>query len=189
MAAKKEHWGEIKIPENVTVKIDSNNKIIVEGPLGQICKDFSKVPVEFYLNNGLIKFRIYMRGKRGYALVNTIKSKLNNLFIGVQKGFTYKMKVYHVHFPMSVEVKGDEVIIRNFVGERGVRRAKIMPGVNVRVVKKGPDTEVIITGLDKEAVGQTAANIHQACKIKGKDPRVFLDGIYLYYKGVGIENA
>ncbi len=188
MTAKKEHWGEIQIPEGISVEV-SDKKLIVRGPLGEIYKDFTKVPVNFYVENGLVKFRIYMKGKKGYALVNTIKSKLNNLFIGVQKGFTYKMKVYYVHFPMSVEVKDDEVIIKNFTGERGVRRAKIMPGVSVKVVKKGPDTELIITGLDKEAVGQTAANIHLACRTKNKDPRVFLDGIYLYYKGVGIENA
>jgi len=189
MAAKREHWGTVNIPDGVKVSLKENNVLSVKGPLGEVTKDFSKVPVDFFIEDNIVKYRIYLRGKRGYALVNTIKSKLNNLFIGVTKGFTYKMKVFYVHFPMSVEVSGDEVLIKNFVGERGIRRAKILPGVNVKVVKRGSDIELIITGLDKEAVGQTAANIHLACKIKNKDPRVFLDGIYLYYKGVGIESA
>lgn len=188
MAAKKEHWGSIEIPEDVSVNIDGN-KVLVKGPLGEIVKDFTGVPVNFYIEDRTIKFRIYRKGKKGFALINTIKSRLNNLFVGVQKGYTYKMKVYYVHFPMTVEVSGDEVLIKNFAGERGIRRAKIVPGVNVKVTKKGTDIEVIITGLDKDAVGQTAANIHLACKRKGKDPRVFLDGIYLYYKGVGIEDG
>jgi len=188
MAAKKEHWGEVGVPEGVTFEVDENNVVRVKGPLGEVVKDFSRVPVEFYPEDGKVRYRIYMRGKRGYALVNTIRSKLNNLFIGVTRGFTYKMKAFFVHFPMSIEVQGDEVIIRNFMGERGVRRAKILPGVNVRVVKKGSDIELILTGLDKEAVGQTAANIHHACRVKRKDPRVFLDGIYLYYKGIGMES-
>jgi large subunit ribosomal protein L6 len=87
---------------------------------------------------------------------------------------------------MSVEVDKDYVIIKNFAGERGVRKAKIMPGAKVEVIKKGSDIDVIVKGIDKDAVGQTAANIYLATKVKNKDPRVFLDGIYVYYKGVGM---
>ena len=42
--------------------------------------------------------------------------------------------------------------------------------------------EVTVSGVNKEDVGQTMANIEQATKIKGKDPRVFQDGIYLVAK-------
>ena len=134
--AVKEHWGEIPIPEGVNVTVDENI-VKIKGPLGEITKDFSKIPVEFYVeDNKVIKFKIFLKGKRGFALINTIRSKLNNLFIGVQKGYVYKMKVYHVHFPISIEISGDEVIIKNFIGERGARRAKIMPGVNVKVEKR-----------------------------------------------------
>jgi large subunit ribosomal protein L6 len=186
--AQKEHWGEIEVPEGVDVKIE-DNIIEVKGRLGSITKDFSKVPMELYLKDGKIRFKIYIKGKRGAALINTIKSKFRNMFIGVDKGYTYKMKVFYIHFPITVEVSGDEVIIKNFTGERGVRRARIMPGVTVKVRKKGPESELILTGLDKDMVSQTAANIFLSCKIKRKDPRVFLDGIYLYYKGVGMEDA
>jgi large subunit ribosomal protein L6 len=44
--------------------------------------------------------------------------------------------------------------------------------------------ELIVTGINKEHVGQTAANIEQATRIKGRDPRVFQDGIYLTEKDV-----
>ena len=57
-----------------------------------------------------------------------------------------------------------------------------MPGVKVEVTKE----DVIVKGIDIEAVGQTAANIEQATKIKEKDLRVFLDGIYIYEKQVGM---
>jgi large subunit ribosomal protein L6 len=43
-----------------------------------------------------------------------------------------------------------------------------------------------VKGVDKEAVGQTAANIEQATKVRRKDPRKFLDGIYIYEKRIGI---
>jgi len=60
--------------------------------------------------------------------------------------------------------------------------AKIVGDVKVIVDKE----DVIVKGLDIEAVAQTAANIEQATRIKRKDPRVFLDGIYVYSKEVGM---
>jgi len=86
------------------------------------------------------------------------------------------------HFPISVKVDNKEgkVIISNFLGEKAPRVARILEGVNVSV--KGND--VIVEGIDIEKVGQTAANIESACKVQGLDRRVFLDGIYIYEKGV-----
>ncbi len=186
MAAQRIHYGEVEIPEGVEVRLESERVIVVKGPLGEVRKDFGKVPIRFRVEDDKVKFEIFRKGKKGFALINTIGSRINNMFIGVTKGFTYRMKVFYIHFPMTVEVDGDNVIIKNFAGERGVRRARIMPGVKVEVVKKGSDTDVIIKGVDKDAVGQTAANIYLATKVKNKDPRVFLDGIYVYYKGEGM---
>ena len=52
--------------------------------------------------------------------------------------------------------------------------------VEVRVENK---TDVVVKGADREKVGQTAANIESACKIKKRDRRVFQDGIYIVSKG------
>ena len=46
---------------------------------------------------------------------------------------------------------------------------------------------MIISGADRQAIGQTAANITKVCRIKDKDPRVFQDGIYLYEVHCGDE--
>ena len=187
MAALRVHYGEVEIPEGVEVRVEGEGIIVVKGPLGEVRKDFSKVPIKFKIVDNKVKYEIFRRGKKGFALVNTIRSRVNNLFIGVTKGFTYKMKVFYIHFPLTVEVDKDYVIIKNFAGERGVRKARVMPGVKVEVVKKGSETDVIIKGIDKDAVSQTAANIYLATKVKSKDPRVFLDGIYVYYKGEGMK--
>ena len=88
------------------------------------------------------------------------------------------MKIVYAHFPMTVKVKGNIVTIDNFLGERSPRVAKIIGDAKVSV--KGED--VTITGINKEEVGQTMANIEQATKIKGRDPRIFQDGIYLVDK-------
>jgi large subunit ribosomal protein L6 len=67
------------------------------------------------------------------------------------------------------------VIIENFLGEKSPRRTKIVGRAEVRV--KG--NEIVVTGIDKEECGQTAANLEQATRVKNLDPRVFQDGIYI----------
>ena len=183
--AEKIHRDSIEIPEGIEVEVVDGKKVIVRGPKGNVEKDFSKTPAYLSLEDGRVVVEVRWKGKRGFALLNTILSHLKNMFTGVTKGYVYKLKAYYIHFPIDVYVDGDYVVIKNFVGERGLRKARILPGVKVDVVKKGGDIDLIVTGIDKEAVGQTAANIMQATKIKNKDPRVFLDGIYLYEKGVG----
>ncbi|MEM2816736.1 MAG: 50S ribosomal protein L6, partial [Candidatus Bathyarchaeia archaeon] len=108
---------------------------------------------------------------------------INNMIIGVRKGFTYKLKIVFSHFPISVKVQGKTVIIENFTGERNPRRAKIIGDVKVKVA--GDD--ILIQGINIEDVSQTAANIEQATKIRKKDPRVFLDGIYVYERREGMD--
>ena len=82
------------------------------------------------------------------------------------------------HFPMKIAVKGDKFIIENFLGEKAPRSAMILAGAKVTI--KG--NEVFVTGSDLEKVSQTAANIERATKIRGFDPRVFQDGIYIVEK-------
>jgi len=102
------------------------------------------------------------------------------MFTGVTKGYRYYLKIIYTHFPVTVKVSGNEVQIQNLIGEKNIRRAKIMTGVKVNV--KGED--IIVEGQDIEKVGQTAANIELASKITGYDRRVFADGIYIYKKEV-----
>lgn len=176
---------EVEVPEGVNIQVDGT-KVVVTGPLGKLEKDFAKVPVSFSIedNKVHITLRGYIRGKtRKKEILFTARSLIRNMIVGVTKGYTYKMKIVYAHFPINVTVEGDTVVISNFLGERGKRYAKIVGDTKVEV--KGDD--VIVKGLDKYAVGQTAANITAACKIKSKDPRVFLDGIYVYSKGYMIE--
>lgn len=112
-------------------------------------------------------------------MTGTIAAHIRNMIKGVTKGYTYRLKIVYAHFPMKVTVKGDTVVIENFLGERAPRYAKILPGVKVEV--KGE--EVIVSGIDKEKVGQTAANIELATRVRGFDIRKFQDGIYIVSKG------
>jgi large subunit ribosomal protein L6 len=105
------------------------------------------------------------------------------MITGVAKGFSYKLKIVFSHFPISVKVQGKAVVIENFTGERRARRVKMIGDVKVKVQSE----DIVVEGINLEDVSQTAANIEQATKVKKKDPRVFLDGIYVYERNEGME--
>ncbi len=173
--------GEVIIPENVKV-IKEKNIIIVEGKNGKISKDFTKIPITLSFESN--KIIIYPPGQRrkDLALINTVKSIISSMIKGVETGFTYKLKIIFSHFPISVKVKDKKVIVENYFGERSMRISKIV-GLT-QVVVAGED--VIVKGPSLEDVSQTATNIESSTKIKNKDQRVFLDGVYLYAKEDGM---
>jgi large subunit ribosomal protein L6 len=139
--------------------------------------------VSILLREGEISVETTWPRKKEASTVGTVHSHINNMIKGVTKGFTYKLKVVFAHFPITVKVKDDTVIIENFTGERSPRTAKIMG--NSKVSIKGED--VIVQGSDLEDVSQTAANMELATKVRRKDPRIFLDGIYTYEHTEGME--
>jgi len=177
----------ILIPENVNVTV-KNNLIEVSGPLGKLSEDFSHAPVKIELrNNKEIAVYVYWPRTKEAAIVGTIASLIKNLIKGVTKGFTYKLKIVYSHFPVTIKVneKEKKLIIENFIGEKSPRIAKIIGNAKVEV--KGDD--IIVQGINLKEVSQTASNIEQATKIKKKDPRVFLDGIYIYERKEGLEHG
>ncbi|NPA98602.1 MAG: 50S ribosomal protein L6 [Crenarchaeota archaeon] len=170
---------EVEIPENVNVTVDGL-KVIVEGPKGRLERDFSHARgVKISKTDNKIVVETFFANRKKKALVGTIASHIENMIRGVTKGYRYKLKIIYSHFPITVEVDNANRIVRikNFLGERSDRIARII-GDDVKVTVKGED--VIVEGIDIEHVGQTAANIELATKVKGKDRRVFADGIYIY---------
>ena len=100
----------------------------------------------------------------------------------VTKGYQYKLKIVFSHFPISVKVQGKTILIENFTCERRERRVKTLGDVKIKIE---PD-DIIVEGVNLEDVSQTAANIEQATRVRRKDPRVFLDGIYVYERNEGV---
>lgn len=171
----------VKIPENVNVKVDEK-RIVVEGPLGSIERDFSHAPVIIRKDDGQLIVEAFWPNKKTNAMIGTVSSLVNNMVVGVVNGFQYKLKIVFAHFPMSVKVQNRDILIENFHGERKPRKAMIRG--NVKVSVEGDD--ITVQGIDKTDVSQTAADIQQATRIKKKDPRVFLDGIYVFEKKRGL---
>ena len=167
----------IEIPDGLDVKLDGK-RVTVSGEKGEVVRDFGHTRSELALKGKRLRVWAVNPKKREASLVNTISTHVRNMIKGVTQGFTYKLKIVFVHFPMTVRVQGSKVTIQNFLGERRAREADIVGSARVSV--KGDD--VIVEGVDIEAVGQTAANIQRATKIRRKDLRKFLDGIYVYSK-------
>lgn len=163
---------EIPIPEGIDVTIDDS--ILIKGSKGQLERKFNYPGISIVKKDGNIVLEANFPKKRDKAMLGTIRSHIKNMIIGLTDGFTYNMKIVYAHFPMTVKAGVDKVTIENFLGERYPRTAKIVGSAKVHV----SGDEVKITGINKEDVGQTMANLEQATKIKGRDPRVFQDGIY-----------
>jgi large subunit ribosomal protein L6 len=169
----------IQIPEDVNITV--KDKIVeISGQKGIIKEDFSHAPIELKLEKKHLTVFTSLQKKREQALVGTIASLINNMILGVTKGFTYKLKIVYAHFPTSLKVDKakNKIIIENFIGEKASRTAQIMGDVEIDV----SGDEVIVQGIRLQDVSQTAANIENATKVKHKDLRVFLDGIYVYDK-------
>ena len=173
---------EIQIPKDVKVNL-KGSMLHVQGPLGKVYKNFKKIPVLIQINDNKILLKKTGERKKHLAILNTAKSLIQTLCVGVIDGFTIKMKIVYSHFPITVKTEGKKVLIENFQGEKAPRVAKIWG--ETKVIPKTDD--VIITGSVLTDVTQTAAEIELKTKIKNKDHRVFLDGIYKYSKVVGIE--
>lgn len=160
----------IEIPEGVTVDV-SGFDVIVKGPKGEVSKRFSgKVKVEKEGSNVVVK-----GPAKEKALIGTISSLINNMVVGVTDGYSIQLRILYSHFPVTLEVKGKQIVVKNFIGEKYPRKTKVF-GDSTKVEVKGQN--VTITGPDKHAVSQTFANIKSVLKIRDKDCRIFQDGIY-----------
>jgi len=170
----------VDLPEGVTATLQGRT-LTIKGKLGQSKKHFDKVNVNVAVDGNRVVFTPFSVKKKDNVIINTVASIVNNMVTGVTKGFTYKLKVVYAHFPITIKTKGDEILVENFVGERSPRVSKIVGDCKVSV--EGDD--IIVKGVSLEDVGQTAANVELATKIRRKDQRIFLDGVYIYHKEQG----
>ena len=167
----------ISIPDGVNVTLEGN-LLSTSGPKGANQREFWYPGINLKVTDGEVIVDADSSRKTQKAIVGTFTSHINNMIKGVSDGFEYRMKIVYSHFPMQVKVDGKGLVISNFLGEKKPRVAKILGETTV----KASGDEVVISGINKEDVGQTAANIEQLTKIKRFDPRVFQDGIYIVEK-------
>jgi large subunit ribosomal protein L6 len=168
---------EIEIPDEVTAEVDHLD-LTVEGPEGNVTKRLWFPDVTVSVEDGHVVIESENEDAKTNATVGTFESHVKNMIHGVTEGWEYQMQAFYAHFPMQVRAEGDEVVIENFLGEKSPRRTPIRGDTEVDV--DGED--ITLRGPDKEAVGQTAADIEQLTRINDKDQRVFQDGVYITEK-------
>jgi len=174
---KKQLFQEIEIPQDVEVNIDGN-LLTAKGKEGENSREFNVKQLIFEKKGDKIILGHKKATKKEKKLINTIMAHIKNIVEGVQEKFEYKLKICFNHFPITVELKDNEAVIKNFLGEKIPRKVKLLERTEVKI--DGPI--ITITSIDKELAGQTAANFEKATKIRMKDRRVFQDGIFITIK-------
>lgn len=169
MAKSPQITHQLPIPSGVTVTLGENgHSIKAAGKAGKVERIVKIDGVKAKVAGSNIEIIGNLRE------ANTLRAHFANVLEGVQGGYKRKLKIVYAHFPFSLEVKGKDIIIKNFLGEKQPRHADLIGQTKLEI--KGAD--VMVNGVDIEEVGQTIANIRQATRIRSRDSRVFQDGVY-----------
>lgn len=174
---KKEFFQKIEIPDGVEINIEEKT-LTAKGPEGKNKKTFDTGKLIFEKKDNHIIIGHTKATKKEKKMINTIASHIRNMIKGVQKKAEYKLRAVFSHFPINVEVRGKEVIIKNFLGEKTPRKMQIKEGVEIKIEKD----VIIVSSTNKELAGQTAADLEKITRIRMRDRRIFQDGIFITEK-------
>lgn len=185
----------IAVPKGVEVVIKAR-KVYVKGPRGELTRTFKHQNLDICLEgasmaseDAKVTVTKWFGKRKEIACIRTISAHIENMITGVTQGFRYKMRFVYAHFPINVTIKDDpsrsnasNVEIRNFLGEKRVRIVPMASGVQV-VRSSDVKDQLVFEGNDINAVSQSCADIFCATRVREKDIRKFLDGIYVSEKG------
>jgi len=174
---KKKLFKEVVIPKGVEVEIEGT-LFKVKGAEGENKRDFNLNNIIFKKDGDRILIGHEKATKKEKKIINSTVAHIKNMIEGIQKKFEYQLKVCFSHFPFTVEINGNEVKIKNFLGEKSPRIMKIVKGVEVKSDKEF----VNIKSFDKELAGRVAADFEKITKIRNRDRRIFQDGLYIISK-------
>lgn len=167
----------VEFPAEIDCRIENKSLVCKKGT-EEIHRKIDVPGVEIKIEPGKI-FLISEKGnKNEFKSIKSEVAHLKNILRGLQEPFVYKLEACNVHFPITLKVESNKLVINNFLGEKIPRLAEIIPGVKVEI--KSP--RIILTSHNLEAAGQTAANIEKATKIRNRDRRIFQDGIFIVEK-------
>ena len=168
----------VRIPQGVKVEI-AGPVVKVKGKKGELERIFRFPQITMGVDKDEVVVSTDVDRKRTVAMVGTIQAHISNMCRGVSEGFEYRMKVVYSHFPIQLKLAGNRLEINNFLGEKKPRYASISNSVTAKV----SNDEIVLTGIDREMLGITSANIEHATRIRDRDPRIFQDGIYRVQRG------
>ena len=169
---------EMNISESISLEL-RGKKVKVSGPKGSLEREFLLKSINIEKSEKKIKVSSESERRKDKSLVGTVLAHIRNMITGVTEGYIYKLRVVYSHFPVTVNVEGNKVVVQNFLGERTPRIAKIVGNTKIEI----KDQDITVTGIDLEEVSQTSGNIEQICRVIGFDRRRFPDGIFITSKG------
>lgn len=158
----------LTIPQGVEVNIDGN-KITTKGPKGTLEFVFKNESVDVKVEDGKVLVTRKNDLKVSKQLHGTTNSVVNNMLIGVSEGFKRELEINGVGYRFHVQ--GNKITVA--AGYSHPVIVDIPEGIKVEMPEKSTN-ELIISGYDKQAVSEFAANIR---KIRKPEP----------YKGKGIK--
>lgn len=144
----------ITIPAGVTVSQNGNN-VTVKGPKGELSHNFSDL-VEIQINGQEITIVAKDASKDANMFQGTTRALLHNMVVGVSEGFKKQLDIVGVGY--RAELKGNTLVVS--AGYSHTCDFEIPQGIKVELPK---NTSIVISGFDKQLVGQFAANV-RACR-------------------------
>ncbi|MBR9690090.1 50S ribosomal protein L6 [Candidatus Woesearchaeota archaeon] len=165
------------IPQGIEVQIDGRI-VTVKGQKGAVNREIKNPKLDLKKIEKEVILSAKKATKREKKEIFTYASHIKNMFKGAKEGHEYQLKICSGHFPMNVSVSDNELIIKNFIGEKYPRKIKIKDDVSVKI----EGDKIIVEHVSKELAGQTAADIELLTRRPGFDTRIFQDGIYIIKK-------
>jgi large subunit ribosomal protein L6 len=156
----------INLPAGVTVEVKENNQVTVKGPKGELCAQFNN-ELEISVEATQVVVKRPNDTKEVKTIHGTTRALLNNMIVGVSTGFKKQLEINGVGY--RAQLQGNKLIVS--AGYSHTVDMEIPAGLKVELPK---NTTIIISGIDKQLVGQFAAEIRE---IRKPEP----------YKGKGIK--
>ena len=154
---------DIELPDGVSASIDGD-KVTLSKDGDSLSRTFAHNRVSVKQSDGALQVFCSLPRRSEKAIAGTWAAHLRNMTKGLEEGFEYRLKAVFSHFPMSLKVEGNKFTITNMLGEK-VPRVAALPWTPADVqVKIENKSDVVVSGADREKVGQTAANIERASK-------------------------
>jgi large subunit ribosomal protein L6 len=155
----------IAIPAGVTVSVAENNTVTVKGPKGELTRTLPK-EMTIKQEDGKVEISRPSDDKKEKALHGLTRALLHNMVVGVSEGFSKTLEINGVGY--RAQKQGKTLVMH--LGYSHTVDMEDPEGITTTV----QDNKIIVSGIDKELVGQTAANIRAK---RGPEP----------YKGKGIK--
>jgi len=156
----------INVPAGVEITIGDNNHVVVKGPKGQLEYTFN-ADMTIELNDGQLSVKRPTELKHHKQLHGTTRALIANMVVGVTEG--YKIDLEIVGLGYRAAMQGNKLVLN--IGYSHPVEFDIVEGVTVEVPKQ---TEISISGIDKQIVGEFAAVVRASRRpepYKGKGIR------------------